>query len=76
MLGPDWIGKHATIISSNIIFSLYASSTSEEDVLEGDEGWCYHYHGDRAFISVLSVSQGPIENDVMVHVALIAESQR
>lgn len=37
-------------------------------------GGCYH--GDRALISLLSVSQGPIENDVMIHVALIAESQR
>lgn len=44
--------------------------------MKGDEASCHHYHGDRALISALSVSQGPIENDVMIHVALIAESQR
>lgn len=42
----------------------------------GDEAGHHHDHTDRVLISVLSVSQGPIENDAMVHVALIAESQR
>lgn len=55
--------------------SLYVSSTSD-GVVVGDEACHHHDHTDRVLISVLSVSQGPIENDVMVHVALIAESQR
>lgn len=42
----------------------------------GDKACRHHDHTDQVLISVLSVSQGPIENDVMVHVALIAESQR
>lgn len=42
----------------------------------GDEACHHHDYTDRLLISVPSVSQGPIENDVMVHVAVIAESQR
>lgn len=77
MLGPDWIGMHQNLYHFfNNVFYLFASSASEEDVLEGDEDWCHYCHGNRALISVPSISQGPIENDVMIHVALIAESQR
>lgn len=62
-------------ISVRTRLSLYVSGPSGA-VVVGPKARRNHDHTDRVLISVLSVSQGPIENDVMVHVALIAESQR